>query len=251
MENNLPVTPEVEAQEVARSFNEARYDLEEKYKELRAMEPSLIKATMAKEFAEDAKRYLDGIESSELKVQSTRLYQAHRFWSQALKKASQPANDLVKYCNTIRSDWEIQRRMEVEAERLEREKQANLFAAKQREAEVAHLREIGKEGEAEMRAKAPVIPITVNMDPDAGKPEGESLVEVWVPKRDDGGNFVFTDEAAYRRWVTENVAFWHLMSHEYGQVKKLLTANRGMVQPPGLVVEHKFEPRTRREPDNA
>jgi hypothetical protein len=35
------------------------------------------------------------------------------------------------------------------------------------------------------------------------------------------------------------------MEHKYGKLKKLLTDNRGLMQPPGLLIEHKFEPRTR------
>lgn len=245
MENLPTVTPEVEAREVAQNFSEARADLEQKYTMLRSMEPSLIKASMAEEFMQDAKRYKEAINSSKYKIQKDALYQAHRVWAQALKHAELPADNIIDYGKTVVSDWESQRRRENELDRQEREKQINLFAAKQREAEIAHLREIGKGAQAEERAKAPVIPITVNSDPDAGKLENTSLVEVWVPKRDEDGNFVFTDEAAYRRWVTENPAMWHLMSYEYGKTKRWLTDNRGMSQPPGLVIEQKFEPRTR------
>jgi hypothetical protein len=42
----------------------------------------------------------------------------------------------------------------------------------------------------------------------------------------------------------------HLVKPQYAKLKKLLTDNRGLLQPPGLVIEHKFELRTRMESDD-
>jgi hypothetical protein len=248
---NLPTISEQDPNAIAQSFHPNVSDLTEKYDQLRSENTGPIKAAMALEFSLDAKRYLELVDASELRIQAKRLWDSHRTWNKVLKVARAPGEVLLKYCVDIRSEWEIIRRANIEKERQRREQEANLFATMQREAEVAHLRGIGRDQEAEAKAAAPITAVTVNVDPDLGKPAGEIMVEVWQPKRDENGDFVFEDEAAYRRWVTENVAMWHLMSHEYGKVKKLLSDNRGMLQPPGLVVEHKFEPRTRREPDNA
>jgi hypothetical protein len=238
-----------DAQEIYKRFEQALLQLTEYSSTLRAMEIGPLKASVALEYAREAKKYIELVEGSELKTQSQRLFEAHRYWSRVLTRTKKPAEILLKYCNDFRSDWEVERRRRVESERHKREQQAKLFSEKQRDAEVEHLKEIGKTQEAEAKAAAPILPVTVNIDPDMGKPEGEVMVEVWQPKRDESGNIVFSDICSYLAWIAGNPPMYHLIKHEYGKLKKLLTDNRGMLQPPGLEIEHKFEPRTRREND--
>jgi hypothetical protein len=248
---NLPATSEQDPNAIAQSFHPDAGDLKEKYDQLRAETMGPIKAAMALEFSIDAKRYLELVDASELRIQAKRLWDSHRTWNKVYKVARAPGELLLKYCVESRSEWEGIRQAHREKVRQEKEQQAKLFATKQREAEVAHLHEIGRDEEANLRATAPITVPTVSVDPNLGKPAGEIIVEVWRPKRDENGDFVFRqgaddDEAAFRRWITENVAMWHLQSYEYGKTKTLLTDNRGMLQPPGLEIEHIFEPRTRR-----
>jgi hypothetical protein len=252
MGNSVPVPVPADPQAIANGFAAVRADIISKYETLKGMDSSPIKEAMAREFRKDARRYIDAIVGSELKTQNTRLWEAARYWSKILKYALAPGELLGKLCDDELSAAENNRLRMIEAERQRREKEANAAAAALRKAEVDHLREIGKAAQADARAAAPVVPITVSVDPDFGKPAGadETMIEVWVPKRDERGNFVFDDEAAYRAWITENPAMWPLQSYEYGKTKRMLTDNRGMLQPPGLVIERKFEPRSRRESDD-
>lgn len=251
----LPAVLEQDPNAIAHSFHASAAELQKKYDELRAEKPGPIKAAMALELGQDAKRYLEEVDASEVNIQRRRLWESHRSWNKVYKVARSPGELSLKYSLDVRAEWEIERRRLRDEEQRKRELQANLDAAQQRAAEVEHLRAIGKEDEACAKEAAPIVPITVSVDPDLGKPAGEIMVEVWQPKRDENGNFVFRlevddDEMAYRRWITENVAMWHLMDYEYGKTKRMLTDNRGMVQPPGLEIEHNFEPRTRREDDD-
>jgi hypothetical protein len=243
-------------QAIANTFAAARGDMISKYEALRDMESSPIKEAMAREFLKDAKRYQAAIDGSELKTQNTKLREVSQYWSKILKHARAPGELLETLCKSEISNAEGNRRRMIAAEQQRREQEANLYAAQQRKAELEHLRKIGKTAEAEARAAAPIVPVTVQIDPNFGKPANadEIMVEVWVPKRDEQGDFVFRqgandDEAAYRTWITNNAAMWHLQSFEYGKTKRLLTDHRGMLQPPGLVIERKFEPRIRKGDD--
>lgn len=235
------------AQEIYKRFEEVLLQLTEYGTTLRAMKPGLFKASVAVEYKREAKRYLDMVESSELRTQTQRLYEAHKYWSRILTRTKKPAEILSKYCDDIISDWETVRRRQRDEDQRKKEQQANLFEQKKREAEIEHLKQIGKQQEADAVAAAPIVPVTVNVDPDMGKPAGVSMVEVWQPKRDENGEIVFSDICSYLAWIAGNPPFYHFIKHEYGKIKRWLTDNRGTLQPPGLEVEHKFEPRTRRD----
>jgi hypothetical protein len=245
METQLATADDIKS--AAQQFEEIWLTLDARYTRLRAMVMGPLKAAIALEYAKELKGYLDALANSPLAEQKRRLYEAHKYASGVYNRASKRAEIFLKYCNDTRSDWEIVRRREVDELRRkkEQEEQASLFA--QREAELEHLRKIGKVAEAEVKEAAPLPPVTVVVDADAGKPEGESLVEVWVPKRDEQGEIVFSDLTAYLVWVTSKPEMHYLVKHQFAKLKKLLTDNRGMIQPPGLVIEHKFEPRTLRE----
>ena len=246
----MPTVPALpEEQEFTKGFADVAATLDGYVKELRGMEDGPLKASIALQYSHEAKRYLDAVDNSELKIHVGRLFQEHRRASGWLKRLRAPGELSKKYFDDIRSDWESKRRRLIEEERRKKEEQANLFAAKQRKAEITHLRSIGKETEAAARAAAPIVPVTVNVDPDMGKPEGEVMVEVWQPKKDESGNIVFSDLTAYLSWIAANPAMQYLVDHKYGKLQKLLTDNRGLIQPPGMEIEHKFEPRTRRESD--
>jgi hypothetical protein len=234
----------------AQVFEDVWQTLDRRYMALRAMEMGPLKAAIALEYSRDLKAYLDSVDASPLAEQKRRLHEAHKYASGVFNRARKRAEIFLKYCYDVRSDYEIGRRRAVEEERRKKEQQANLFAAQQREAELEHLRKIGKTAEAEAQAVMPLPPVTIVVDADAGKPEGESLVEVWTPQRDEQGEIVFSDLTAYLTWVTSKPEMHYLVKHQYSKLKKLLTDNRGMIQPPGLVIEHKFEPRTLREADD-
>ena len=238
-----------DTQRLAQVFEDPRQLMTGYEAELREMKLGPLKARLAEEYAREAKRYLEAVEKSELRDHARDLHKAHSFATKILNRLEDPAKSLARYAAGCISDWEIERRRRIEAERRAKEEEANRLAAEQRKAEVAHLKAIGRTDEAEAKALAPVIPISVSVDPDAGKLEGTSMVEVWVPKRDENGKFVFSDRKTYRHWIADHPEFDYLVEDQYGKMKQLLTANRGLVQPPGLEIERKFEPRTRMEAD--
>lgn len=237
----------IDTQSIVRTFDDALREMAKMTAELKAMQPSPTKARLALEYAQYAKRYMEEVDVSPLTAHKQRLHEAHRFISGAINRIRKPAEVFFKFCNDTRSECEVVRRLKIETERQKREAEANRLAQEARQAEVAHLREIGKLQEAEARAEAPLTAVTVSVNEDAGKPTGEMFVEVWVPRRDDSGEVCFSDRTAYLKWIAERPEMHHLIDHNYGRIKKLLTDNRGLVQPPGLIVEHKFEPRTRKE----
>lgn len=246
----LPAVAEKDPNALASTFAPDATDLKEKYDQLRAEPMGPMKAAMALEFAQDAKRYLEKVDASEINIQRKNLWDSHRVWNKVYKVARAPGELLLKYSLDERAGWEVIRRANIEKERQKREQQANLFATEQREAEVAHLREIGRDDEADIKAAAPIVAPPVSVDPDMGKPAGEIMVEVWQPELDESGEIVFDDICSYLAWIAGNPPMYHLIKHEYGKLKKLLTDNRGMLQPPGLKIVHKFEPRTRMETFN-
>jgi len=239
--------PEEDPQRLAKPFEIELAELIECGIELRGMRPGPLRANLALEYSQKAKRYLENVEASPLREHARRLHEAHRFVTNLLNRIRKPVEIVLKLCQDIRSDWEIERRRRLAVEQRRLEEEAARQAAAQREAEIEHLKDMGKHEEAELRADDPIVPKAVSVDPDVGKPEGEIMVEVWVPKRDDQGEIVFSDLSAYLRWLADTPAMQYLVSHKYAKLKKLLTDNRGTVQPPGLAIEHKFETRTRRE----
>jgi hypothetical protein len=236
-----------DTQRLAQTFDDPRRLMAAYEAELREMPLGALKANLAVEYQREAKRYLEAIKNSALHEQTRRLHEAHSYSSKMERRYEQPGESLSRYCSAAISDWEIERRRRIETERRTREEEANRLAAKQRQAEIEHLKEIGRPDDAAAKALAPVIPISVSIDPDAGKPDGASMVEVWVPKRDESGKLVFTDLGAFLTWVAGRPEMHYLVEFKYGKLKKLLSDNRGMVQPPGLEIERKFEPRTRME----
>ena len=239
---------ETEARRMIAPFLGDLGTVEAKKAELLAMEPGPLRANLALEYARDVKRVKDAYDKSELREHILSLHRTHRFFSGIVqKRLVDPVDDLLKLCNRIRADWEVQRRRQIEETRRQKEAQLKLAIELEREAEVQHLHEVGRHEEAEVRAEAPLEVPAVNIDEDAGKPAAESMVEVWRPQRDADENIIFSDLAAYLRWVADNPAMHHLIAHQFGKLKKLLTDNRGLLQPPGLAVEHSFEPRTRPE----
>jgi len=243
----VPAILQEDPQQLAQPFDVDLRLLIDCGNELREMKPSLLRANLALEYSQKAKRFLEEVEASPLREHARRLHEAHRFSTTLLNRVSKPAQMVLRLCMDIRSDWEVERRRRVEAERRKLEAQAAHLAEEQRKAEVEHLQELGKPEEAEARAQEPLFAPPVAVDPDLGKPQGEIMVEVWVPKKDESGEIVFSDLSAYLRWLADTPAMHYLVAHKFAKLKKLLTDNRGTVQPPGLVIEHKFESRTRRE----
>jgi hypothetical protein len=243
------VLTETEARRMIAPFQGELSTFDVKKSELLAMSPGPLRANLALEYARDAKKVKDQYGKSELREHILSLHRTHRFFSGIVqKRLLDPADDLLVLCNRIRAEWELTRRRQIEETRRQREAQLLLDVQLERAAEVQHLQELGRVDEAAARAEAPLAVPTVNIDEDAGKPADESMAEVWRPARDADENLIFTDLAAYLHWVADNPAMHHLVKHEYGKLKKLLTDNRGLLQPPGLSVEHSFEPRTRAEP---
>jgi hypothetical protein len=252
METQLVTTDDAQrlAQTFGKTIEAAGDELDELYQMLRAMPVSRVKAELALEIAQKCKRYIEQIDTSEPREIATNLDKAHKIFLKAITRWRKRGEIPLKYCNNTRSEWERERLRINEENRRKKEEQQNLFAAEARQRELDHLKKIGKRAEAEQLAAVPLRPVTVPVDPDAGKVAGEIMVEVWTAKKDESGEIVFGDLTAFLRWVAENPPMHHLVKPQYGKLKKLLTDNRGLLQPPGLLVEHKFEPRTRMESDD-
>jgi len=244
--DQVPATQE-DANRLAKGFEQRLQEITEWGVELRSMKPTLMRANLALERSKKIRLYLDDVEASDLREFARRMHELHKFLTALLKRIKNPAEVVGKFCADIRTDYEVDRRRKIDADRRVREEKANALVQAQRAAEVQHLNDIGRTVEAATLAAAPVPAVSVSVDQDAGKVEGEIMIEVWVPKRDESGQIVFSDFGAFVHWVADRPEFYYLVTAEYGKLKQLLTSNRGMVQPPGLEVEHKFEPRTRTE----
>jgi hypothetical protein len=242
----LLTTSEAMARRLVQPFQTEVQGFSTRKAELEALAPGPLKANLALEYARDVKALLAAFEKSEARKQLLALYHAHRYFSGVARQlVIDPADDLLKLCNRIRSEWEIQRRQRIAEDRRQRESQLQLDMQIEREQEAQHLRELGRVDEAEALTAEPLPAVTLNVDEDAGKPQDESMVEVWAPARDEQDEIVFTDRQAFLTWIAATPPMQHLVSPEFGKLKKLLTDNRGLLQPPGLKVEHRFEPRTR------
>jgi hypothetical protein len=240
-----PLATQEDANRLAKGFEQRLLEITEWGVELRTMKPTLMRANLALERSKEIRKYLEDVEASDLREFARRMYELHKFLTALLKRIKNPAEVVGKFCADIRADYEADRRRKIEAERRTREEQANALVQAQRAAEVNHLNEIGRPTEAANLAAAPIPPVSVNVDQDAGKVEGEIMVEVWVPKLDDNEEFIFTDLTGFLHWIADKPEFHYTLSHKFGKWKKLLTDNRGLLQPPGMVIEHKFEARTR------
>lgn len=243
MDQQLATTED--ARRLAKNYDQDIRELSQSMVDLRAMETGPRKAQRAFEISVRAKKYLDAVEASPLREQAKRAYGIHRFLTGLVNTLRKPGVDADAECREVRVVCERERVRKLEEERRIKEAEVNRLAQEQRLAEVNHLLETGRTEQAEALMDAPVTPISVNVDMDAGKPQGEIMVKSWVPKLDEEGKFVFSDRKAYRMWIAEHPEFDYLVEDQYGKMKQLLTANRGMVQPPGLEIEQKFEPRTR------
>lgn len=248
MESQALVTTD-EARRLASTFDDERRQLAEWEAELREMKMGTLKAHLILERKRDVKAIRAMVENSEFHERKRNAYDLHRYLSRIENQVLKPCDLLDRYMDGELSDWEIERRRRVELERRKLQEEVDRQALEQRQAEIEHLQENGRADEAAAKAAAPIIPISVSVDSDAGKPDGVSMIEVWVPKRDEHGRFVFSDRKAYRQFIADHPEFDYLVEDQYGKVKQLLTANRGMIQLPGLEIERKFEPRTRMEAD--
>lgn len=242
----LVATSDAQAQRMVEPYQTAIRALAAGKAELAAMKPSAIKAALALDYAQKVKAVLARYDKSELRQQILTLHRAHRFFTQMVRDQLQnPADDFLLYCARIRGDWEVERRRRIEEGRRQRESQLKLDMEVERQGQVDHLKTLGRTDEAEALAAEPLKPVSVSVDTEAGKPADEMMVEFWRPQTDAHGDVQFSDLGAYLKWIAENPAFYYLVDHKFGELKKLLTENRGLLQPPGLLVEHKFEPRTK------
>lgn len=242
----LVATSDAQAERMVEPYSTAVSALAAGKAELASMRPSAIKAALALDYSRQVKAVLARYDKSELRQQILSLHRAHRFFTSMVHaRLLDPADDFLAYCSGVRADWEIERRRRIEEGRRQRENQLKLDMEVERQGQVDHLKTLGRTDEAEALAAEPLQPVSVSVDTEAGKPTDEMMVEFWRPQTDAHGDVQFSDLGAYLRWIAENPAFYYLVDHKFGELKKLLTENRGLLQPPGLLVEHRFEPRTR------
>src|SRR6266851_1133241 len=248
MASTATALTETDARQMVAPFQANLVALAADLDELKSIDPSPLKASMALELARKVKQAQTAFQQSEERQRVYELGKTFRWLSSIMTaRVINPLEDALKTCSKIRSDWEIQRRRLVAETIRQRESQQSLELKAERVAQVQHLQEIGKPEQAEVLQAAPLPVVAVNVDEDLGRPTDESLVEVWAPELDTDGEVVFSDRKAFYTWVAENESMHHLVGVKLGKLKKLLTDNRGVVQPPGLKIAHRFEPRTRQE----
>src|SRR5215467_3925186 len=134
----------IDTQSIVKTFDDPLREMSEMTAELKAMQPSPTKARLALEYAQYAKRYMEAVDASPLTQHKQRLYESHKFITGTINRVRKPAEVFFKFCNDIRSECEVLRRQKVEAERRRREEEMNRLAQEAREAEIAHLAQIGK-----------------------------------------------------------------------------------------------------------
>src|SRR5208337_2748206 len=87
-------------------------NLVSRYAELKDKPLTRMTVEAAKELDTDAKAYLAQAEASDARKAVDGAFKLHRYLSGLFKKATDPANDIRRFCGGVLSRWEQQRRAE-------------------------------------------------------------------------------------------------------------------------------------------
>lgn len=179
MPETLPTT-EVTARPMFAPLETTLASLLARHKELQGKPLTRMVVETAKELDDDAKKFLAAAESSEARKAVDGAYTVHRFLSRMFKTATDPAQEIRRYCSSVMARWEQERRRIADEERRKREEAARKEQEDQRIAEAAHLEAQGHVEEAHAVLEAPPLPIAL---PDAKEPTGKvagvSVIETY------------------------------------------------------------------------
>lgn len=227
------------AQKLTQRFEAPLTDLSGRIQELAKLPLTLTTVQLVKEWDGEAQRYLKELETSELADHIKGAFKLHRFLTTALKRFTGPIELGRQIAAQKFASWERKRREEAEAERRKREAEAKAEQERLRLEEAAHLEQLGHKQEAEQLLDSPLPPVSMPEEPaPAGKLDGIAVTTTW---NWDG----LSDPKAFFHFIAENPAYQGLMVPSLGAWKKLLTANHGQLQIPGLRVATLSETRHR------
>lgn len=217
--------------------------------EIRKANPRRIEnAQLAQEYDRKAKLWMEGWKREIAPVKAAARAAINEVLALEKRGLQAPETLRIECANLLRGYYQSQRER-AEAEARAQELAAKEAAERQRQAELAHMAAVGRSSqEVQAVRDRPLPPIAVMPDPDAGKIVDISMIDVWLPESDDKREVVFRSPqhfADFLTWVRDNPAFHHLISVNYGPLKKLLSDNRGLLQPPGLTVLKSTEVRNR------
>ena len=221
-EPQLPIT-ESAARTMFSALDTPLGQLVTRYDDLKSKPLTRMTVEAAKELDTDAKAYLAQAEASDARKAVDNAFKLHRYLSGLFKKATDPANDIRRFCSGVLSRWEQERRRKADEERRQREEAARKEQETQRLEEAAHLEKQGHVEEAKAHLEAPLPPVAL---PDekapAGKVQGVSTVEVYK----------------FRELLTPKVVVAWLVQHpeeivalfdvKPGELKRRMTAAKGL-----------------------
>jgi len=238
MPDTLPMT-ESAARPMFAPLDSSLAGLVERYGALKNKPLTRMVVEDAKELDTDAKAFLKQADDSEAARQIKNAYSIHRFLTSMFKKATDPAQEIRRWCSGTLARWEQERRAEADRQRREREEEARKEQERQRIEEAAHLESLGHKEEAEAHLNAPLPPVAL---PDekapSGKVEGFSVITTY--KLDQ-----IIDYKAFYHWLAEQPAYWEFMEPKEGKWKRALTDAKGKLVVPGITMKASDETRNR------
>ncbi len=144
-----------------------------RYGELRGKPLTRMVVEDAKALDTDAKAFIAAAESSEAKRAVESAFKVHRFLSSMFKKATDPAQEIRRFCSGVLARWEQERRAEADRQRREREEAARKEQERQRLEEAAHLAAQGHTEEA----RTHLFGLVAGMSPQAALANLKAVIE--------------------------------------------------------------------------
>ena len=197
--------------------------------ELRKRPLTLMVVNEAKEWDSRAKSYLDQAEKSEVRSKINELFRQHKFWLSKFNAAVDPILTGRKFCASLFSRWEMERKRKADEERRERERIAREEQERQRKAEAEHLFDQGHEAEAVAHLESPLPPVAL---PDSKEPVGKldkvTIIETYKLDR-------IIDAKALAQYLVEHpedlIALFDPKMNEW---KRRATSAKGQWAVPGV-----------------
>jgi hypothetical protein len=238
-ETQLPVT-EGAARPMFAPLETTLGGLLARHKELQGKPLTRMIVETAKELDDDAKKFLAAAEQSDARKAVDNAYGVHRFLSRMFKTATDPAQEVRRFCSGLMAKWETERRMEADRQRREREEAARKEQERIRAEEAAALKKAGHKEEAKELLKAPLPPVAL---PDELKPTGKvsgmTVIEVFKFDR-------IVDAKLLAQYLVEHPEdLLSLFEVKAGEWKRRATAAKGTWNVPGVVFSKDTETRNR------
>jgi hypothetical protein len=194
---------------------------------------TLMVVNEAKEWDSRAKAYLEQAEKSEVRSKINELFRQHKFWLSKFNAAVDPIVTGRKFCASLFSRWEMERKRKADEERRQREEAARKEQERQRIEEAAHLSAQGHEEEAIAHLESPLPPVALPDAKDArGKIEGVTVLETYKPAENDW----LIDGERFYAWMVQHPECHAMMKPELGKWKAYLTNAKGKIRPDGMRV---------------